>query len=85
MAYDADSIILDIMDNPKALVAIKPLMDQLQQTFGGGENTEAASEAISDEMTKAMIGYMPLRSLLSFGPMGLDQLDGIVAALNAAK
>ena len=81
--YTPDSIILDIMDDPKAMQAIKPLMDQLAQTFGGSENSEAASEAVSDEMTKAMIGYMPLRSLMSFGPMGLDQLDGIVAALNA--
>ena len=81
--YTADSILMDIMDDPKATQVIKPLLDHLAQTFGAGEQGEASSEAISDEMNKAMIAYMPLRSLMSFGPMSLDQLDGIVAALNA--
>ena len=31
------------------------------------ESTEAAKEAISDEMSLAMLNYMPLRGILSFG------------------
>ena len=54
--------------------------------FGAGkeEETDAASEAISDEMTQAMIRYMPLRSLRSFGNISSDQVQALVDELNNA-
>ena len=44
-----------------------------------GETTDAAKEAISDEMSLAMLKYMPLRGVLSFSgdenaPKFLEQI-----------
>ena len=52
--------------------------------FGNSEEeqTDAAAEAISDDMSKAMMNYMPLRALRSFGNMTNEQLQGIIGALN---
>ncbi len=68
--YDLDSILMDIMADPKAVEVIDPFLKNAFAIFGGGteENgSEAASEAISDDMTKAMMQYMPIRNALSFG------------------
>ena len=34
--------------------------------FGDGEGGEASTEAISEEMSMAMIQYMPLRTMMGF-------------------
>ncbi len=52
--------------------------------FGGGEDNESdvASEAISNEMSKAMARYMPLRSLRSFGNVSNDDLQKLVNTMD---
>ena len=66
--YTMDSIVLDIMDDPQAAEAMQPLLSAIKQTLSpDGEGSEAANEAITDEMTMAMLKYMPLRGILSFG------------------
>lgn len=84
--YDKDSIFMDILDDPHAMSALKPLLDTLREVFlpAGGEQADASQEAISDEMGLAMLNYMPLRSLLSFAGEKIDpgMLDQILAALN---
>jgi hypothetical protein len=57
------------------------------QVFGGGakeEQSEAASEAVSDEMSAAMLNYMPLRGITSFtgGSIGYDDLQKIADEIN---
>ena len=84
--YDADSIFMDVMKTPHGREVMKPLLEAMQATFHPGEAESAASaEAISDDMTLAMLNYMPLRGILSFGggnlPDGL--LENIIAQLNA--
>ena len=85
--YDKDSIFMDILDDPRATSALKPLLDTLREVFlpAGGEQTDASQEAISDEMGLAMLHYMPLRSLLSFAGEKVDpaMLEQILAALNS--
>ena len=44
------------------------------------QESEVANEAISDEMTMAMLKYMPLRGILSFGG-GNIELTGIAGLL----
>lgn len=67
--YDLDSIFLDILNDPRARTVLKPLLDSLRETFlpADRDEGEAAQEAISEEMNLAMLNYMPLRALLSFG------------------
>ena len=85
--YDMNSIFLDIMSDPKAAAAFKPMIDQIMQAFGGGSNeekSEAATEAISDEMGMAMMKYMPLRGTLSFGGSkeAALQVEALLKSLN---
>jgi beta-glucosidase len=65
--YTMDSIVLDIMDDPQAAEAMKPLMQAIKDTLMPEDGSEAASEAITEDMSMAMLKYMPLRGILSFG------------------
>lgn len=73
--YTMDSIVLDIMDDPQAAEALKPLMQAIKDTLMPDEASEAANEAITEDMSMAMLKYMPLRGILSFGGGNLE-LDG---------
>ena len=44
--------------------------------------SDAARDAITDDMTAAMIKYMPLRGLVSFGGGSSEELDALVRLLN---
>ena len=83
--YDVNSILLDIMKHPQGAAAMKPVIDAMSAIFrpNADENTPAG-EAISNEMTMAMMNYMPLRGLLSFGGDQLppDFLEQLLAQLN---
>ena len=68
--YTLDSIFMDLLADQRAAAILKPLLDNMREAFEPSaeeETTEAAREAISDEMTLAMLNYMPLRGILSFG------------------
>ena len=84
--YTMDTIFMDIMADPKAVEALKPLLDGIQKalTPSGDDRTEAASEAITEEMNMAMLQYMPLRGALSFGGGAIDVswVQGLLDALN---
>ncbi len=84
--YTKDSIFMDIMADPDAMKVIRPLMDSMGQMFGGhGGESDAAHEAVTDEMGAAMVRYMPLRSMVSFsgGAVSDEMLDGMLQAMNA--
>ncbi len=78
---DGDTTVGDIMKIPGA----KALMDALrgpqdsEVDLGG---SETAAEAISDEMMMAMMRYMPLHALCSFGGVPRERVGEIVEALN---
>ena len=82
--YDENSIIMDILKDPVAAKALKPLTDVLSTAFSSGGGDTPASEAISDDMNNAMLSYMPLRGVLSFAgdrvPAGF--LEQVLAGLN---
>ena len=83
--YDADSIFLDIMKDPRAMEVLKPLIDEMTATFRNeADETSAASEAITQDMNLAMMNYMPLRGILSFGDGSQPDtfLDDIIQKLN---
>ncbi|MBR4549166.1 MAG: glycoside hydrolase family 3 C-terminal domain-containing protein [Oscillospiraceae bacterium] len=80
--YDLDSIFLDIMADPKAAAVLQPMLESFSKVFLPEEG--AAQEAITTEMSLAMLQYMPLRSLLSFAGDRLEPtaLEQLVAKLN---
>ena len=82
--YTLDTIFMDIMADPKAMQALKPVIDGAMAAFAPppDEKSEAAADAISDEMGLAMMRYMPLRGAISFGGSE-EAYNGIVAALDA--
>ncbi|MER1994334.1 MAG: glycoside hydrolase family 3 C-terminal domain-containing protein, partial [Eubacteriales bacterium] len=69
--YTQDSIFMDVMADPKAAPVMKEFMKQTMEIFGHEETEqdrkEAAKEAITEDMTLAMMRYMPLRGAMSFG------------------
>ena len=81
--FTEDSIIMDIMACPKAAKVFNASMSQATNLFGGEEQSEAASEAVSDEMGMAMMRYMLLRSLISFGTVDHEMLGKLLEAMNA--
>ncbi len=83
--YTADSIMMDVLADPKAKKAVEPILAEIQSVFapaaGGGE---ASQSAISDDMSMAMMRYMPLRGLISFvgDKIADDTMDQLLKALN---
>ena len=79
--YSVDTIIMDILEDPEATEVLQPLVDAFKETLVPlCQGSEAAKEAVSDEMTMAMLKYMPLRGALSFGG-GNIQISGIQGLL----
>ena len=67
--YDMNSIFMDAMADPKAQAILGPYIQNAMSAFAAPEDavSEAAGEAISAEMSMAMMQYMPFRTMLSFG------------------
>ena len=86
--YDKDSIFMDILADPHAAAVLKPLLDSIRAAFAPpadeSKKSSAASEAITEEMNLAMLQYMPLRGMLSFGgdANSAQMLEQILTELN---
>ncbi len=83
--YTTDSTLGDIMADPKAAELVKDLFADNILTAQNKEVGSAEAEAMSNEMAEAMMKYMPLRGILSFGgDKGVDmhQLQKLVDKLN---
>lgn len=84
--YTTDTTVGDVMKDPRAWEIAKSLIGK--NVFGGGEDagSDAAAEAISDEMAMAMMEYMPLRGPVSFqGGVSMADVQEIVDKLNALE
>jgi len=83
-----NSIFLDLMADPKTAPVLQPLIDMMAEAFGSHTSAgQQESDAISADMMQAMIGYTPIRSMLSFagGRITYDDLVAMVEKLNATK
>ena len=59
--------------------------DLASDMIGGGDNSsEAASEAITPEMTLKMLENSPLRSFKSFSGLSENELTALIEKLQAA-
>ena len=88
--YSLDSIFMDIMADPKAKEVMMPVICKTMEIFvheeqGGG--SEAAKEAVTEDMSMAMMNYMPLRGAFSFGMGGLtrEQILKLIEKMNEAR
>lgn len=83
-----NSIFLDLMADPKTAPVLQPMIDMMSEAFGSHTSAgQQESDAISADMMQAMIGYTPIRSMLSFagGRITYDDLVAMVKELNDAK
>jgi beta-glucosidase len=80
-----NSIFMDLTARSIPAADLKPLIDMMTATLDNG--SDVASSAISDDMMQAMMAYMPIRSMLSFGAgeHTYEQLLALVDRLNQAK
>ena len=67
--FDLDSIYMDILADPKGREVMGAFIKKAFAAFGSDQEaaSEAAGEAISEDMNAAMMNYMPIRGALSFG------------------
>jgi len=86
--FDENSIFLDILayEEGRTLVneTLGDVIRALNPTADDTGASDAAKEAITAEMSEAMIRYMPLRTTLSFAAdrMTRERLDAFLAELN---
>ena len=83
--YTLNSILMDIMADPKAAPLMREFMRKTRETFGHSEKegeSDAVKEAITDEMNMAMMNYMPLRGAFSFGGASPEEAEELLKKLN---
>ncbi|MBE5790285.1 MAG: glycosyl hydrolase [Clostridiales bacterium] len=87
--WTLDSIFMDIMKDPAAREAVLPMLEQTVKTFGPGEgeNREPDDDpAVTEDMSMAMLNYMPLRGAFSFqqeAGASREELLALLEKLNA--
>ena len=86
MTVTPDTIYLDLMKNEKARRVLAPMMEKKRLLDNeNGSSSEAAAEAITDEMNEAMFLYSPLRAMVSFDQsMTYDQVQALADEINNA-
>lgn len=83
--YTTDTIMGDIMKRPKAFALVKSILGKSLFDSVDNEKPDRSndSEAISSEMSDAMLYYMPLRGYVSFGNgISMKDINHLVDQLN---
>ena len=86
--FNMNSIMADVLAHPRGaaiMAKIGPLFSlRPPEQADEGLHSEAASEAISDDMMEAMLRYSPLRAMVAFsgGKVSFEQLDTLLRQLN---
>ena len=81
-----NSLMMDLLRDPVAVQMLKPMLDAVASIMGShGEESEASSGAVSQDMTAAMINYLPLRGAMSFsnGAVNPDDIQKVLDQLNS--
>ncbi|MBR4502279.1 MAG: glycoside hydrolase family 3 C-terminal domain-containing protein [Clostridia bacterium] len=84
VTFDEDSIMMDIAACPAAAQVVMASMRRPE--WESEEEGSAASEAVTAEMSSAMMRYMPLRGQISFsgGQVTHEDLKKLIEKMNAA-
>ncbi len=85
--YTLDTAFMDVLADPEAKEALMPLIRKAMKIFipeQKPDQTDAAREAISEEMNAAMMNYVPLRGVFSFGDGSIDpkEVENLLEKLN---
>ena len=83
--YTVNSIFMDLMADAEAVAVLKPMLDEMSKAFAPAEDeTDTAKEAITAEMSMAMMQYMPIRCIFSFsaGAVSEEQMNALLDKLN---
>ena len=70
----------------EVIPVLKPFVSNMMSVFAPDPDaSEAATEAISSDMAMAMLNYMPLRGVLSFGGGAMSKADmqALLDAINS--
>lgn len=85
--YDLNSLFGDIMKDPKAAAILDRYRKEMGTMFDEADegDTEAAVDAITPEMREAMMRYMPLRNVISFGDGSIkhEDIQKVIDEMNA--
>lgn len=80
--YTLDTTIGDLMKDHKAMNIMEPYI-HMSLTDERPDEDSATAAAISKEMQEAMMKYMPIRGILSFGEgITMEQLEKLIDQLN---
>lgn len=87
-----DTIFMDLRKYPAKMAVLTEARKKMRGNPATGEtedqgSSDAAQEAITEDMTAAMEGYAPLRNMISFtgGQANHEDLKQIIDAMNAAE
>ena len=83
---------MDLRKYPAKMAVLTEVRKKMRGNPATGESedqgsSDAAQEAITEDMTAAMEGYAPLRNMISFtgGQANHEDLKQIIDAMNAAE
>lgn len=87
MEITRNTVVAELTGNPGTAAVLKKYMDSFNEVLGGGkkeEASEAANEAVTEEMSMKMMENSPLRSFRSFMQISNSQLDELIEELKKA-
>lgn len=79
MRCDSSLTVGELMANPVTQPIVAEMIKKAQEDSPFGD----ANEAVGDEMMQAMMRFMPLKSLMSFGMMNEEQMQQLLSAIGA--
>ena len=88
VTFDENSILMDVLASEKgkrrAEHGMPDILQAMREFSENDDETETAREAITQEMSDAMLNYMPLRAVFSFSPgkVTKERLDEAIRDLN---
>jgi len=84
--FDTNSIFMDLMADSKAKAILGPMLEKMFSAFSTPDEnaSEASQEAVSADMSLAMMQYMPIRGTLSFGGGAVsdEMLEALLQKIN---
>ena len=86
MEITRNTVVAELMGNPKTAAILGKYVEQFTAMMGGSkdQNSEAANEAVTEEMTMKMMENSPLRSFRSFMGISNQQLEDLIQELQKA-
>lgn len=79
VTYTVDTTFGELMENAQAMELIKPMIDKMREELVPDSDGESA---VTAEMGEAMIAYMPIRSMMSFGGIRKEKILELIEELN---